>query len=44
MEERVENWVSIALNANEQLPASSRKKPVTGKWMSSEYARRKLGI
>jgi AbrB family looped-hinge helix DNA binding protein len=44
VEERVENWVSMALNAREQVSASSGKRPMASKWMSSEYARRKLGI
>jgi|SRR5208283_2061913 len=45
VEERVENWVSTALNAREHVSASTGKRPVTSKkWMSSGYARRKLGI
>jgi|GEM_PF-1703976 AbrB family looped-hinge helix DNA binding protein len=43
VEDRVENWVSLALKANGEIAATNKKR-ATGKWMSSEYARRKLGI
>lgn len=50
IEESVENWVKLALSTKAQVFSErSRKagqqKPVMGfKWMSSEYARRKLGF
>ena len=42
IEERVENWVSVTLGIKSQVGASGGKKP--SKWMSSEYAKRKLGL
>lgn len=44
VEERVENWVNMALSAKAQMGAVGGKKTLADKWMSSEYARRKLGI
>ena len=49
IEERVENWVNVALSTKAQIFSDERKtrqhRAMMGaKWMSSEYARRKLGL
>jgi AbrB family looped-hinge helix DNA binding protein len=44
VQERVKNWVSASSDAKELVGTISGKKPMIGKWMSSEYARRKLGL
>ncbi|MGI0080415.1 MAG: AbrB/MazE/SpoVT family DNA-binding domain-containing protein [Nitrososphaerales archaeon] len=50
IEESVENWVKLALTAKTQVLSersrkAGRQKPMMGsKWMSSTYARRKLGF
>ena len=43
VEARVQNWSRVTLR---EAPAIDRgiKKPVSKKWMSSDYARRKLGL
>ena len=46
IEERVKDWVELALSEKAEIgPAYNAKyQPISNKWMSSEYARRKLGL
>jgi AbrB family looped-hinge helix DNA binding protein len=44
VEERVKNWVSVSSGTKELVGTITGKKPMISKWMSSEYARRKLGL
>ncbi len=43
VEARVRNWVELALGEVSTIDRRN-KKPISKKWMSSEYARRKLGL
>jgi AbrB family looped-hinge helix DNA binding protein len=43
VEARVRNWAEVALNDAPTIERA-RKKPISKKWMSSEYSRRKLGL
>ena len=45
IEDRVSNWVSLALAERGQIgQLDNTKNPISTKWMSSAYARRKLGL
>ncbi|MDH2899689.1 MAG: AbrB/MazE/SpoVT family DNA-binding domain-containing protein [archaeon] len=44
LKDRVQNWAKISSSVRGQVGSISGKKTYFSKWMSSEYARRKLGL
>ena len=45
VEARVRKWADLALSETQEAPTlGGKNKPISTKWMSSNYARRKLGL